>query len=85
MPDKEEALEVEGVVTQALANTRFRVRLDSGGAEVMAHVAGRMRKHFICGDAKVKAEFLTYMMRRNGEEEKYDVSESTGDYDTDKL
>ena len=41
MPDKEEALEVEGVVTQALANTRFRVRLDSGGAEVMAHVAGR--------------------------------------------
>ena len=47
MPDKEEALEVEGTVTQALANTRFRVRLDSGGSEVMAHVAGRMRKHFI--------------------------------------
>ena len=43
---KEEALEVEGTVTQALANTRFRVQLDNG-AEVMAHVAGRMRKHFI--------------------------------------
>ena len=60
MPDKEEALEVEGVVTQALANTRFRVRLDSGGAEVMAHVAGRMRKHFIRivpGD-RVKVENL---------------------------
>ena len=27
---KEEALEVEGVVTQALANTRFRVQLDGG-------------------------------------------------------
>jgi translation initiation factor IF-1 len=43
---KEEALEVEGTVTQALANTRFRVQLDNG-AEVLAHVAGRMRKHFI--------------------------------------
>ena len=46
MTKKEEALEVEGVVTQALANTRFRVQLDDG-PEVMAHVAGRMRKHFI--------------------------------------
>ena len=43
---KEEALEVEGVVTQALANTRFRVQLD-GGHSVIAHVAGKMRKHFI--------------------------------------
>ena len=62
MPDKEEALEVEGVVTQALANTRFRVRLDSGGPEVMAHVAGRMRKHFIRivpGD-RVKVELSPY-------------------------
>ena len=43
---KEEALEVEGVVTQALANTRFRVEIE-GGHTVMAHVAGKMRKHFI--------------------------------------
>src|SRR5689334_4430173 len=43
---KEEALEVEGVVTQALANTRFRVQLE-GGHLVIAHVAGKMRKHFI--------------------------------------
>ena len=46
MNKKEEALEVEGTVTQALANTRFRVQLENG-AEVLAHVAGRMRKHFI--------------------------------------
>ena len=62
MPDKEEALEVEGTVTQALANTRFRVRLDSGGSEVMAHVAGRMRKHFIRivpGD-RVKVDLSAY-------------------------
>ena len=41
MANKEEAFEVEGVVTQALANTRFRVELDTG-SEVLAHVAGRM-------------------------------------------
>jgi len=46
MVKKEEALEVEGTVTQALANTRFRVQLDTGN-EVLAHVAGKMRKHFI--------------------------------------
>ena len=58
---KEEALEVEGTVTQALANTRFRVQLDTG-TEVLAHVAGRMRKHFIRivpGD-KVRVELSPY-------------------------
>ena len=43
---KEEAIEVEGKVTEALANTQFRVQLDIGG-EVIAHVAGKMRKNFI--------------------------------------
>jgi len=43
---KEEAIEVEGVVTEALANTQFRVELDNGHL-VLAHVAGKMRKHFI--------------------------------------
>jgi len=45
MANKEEAFEVSGTVTQALANTRFRVQLETGG-EVLAHVAGRMRKNF---------------------------------------
>lgn len=43
---KEEAFEVEGVVTQALANTSFRVKLDNGHL-VLAHVGGKMRKNFI--------------------------------------
>mgnify|MGYP001819087938 CR=1 FL=1 len=43
---KEEAIEVEGVVTEALANTQFRVELENGHM-VLAHVAGKMRKHFI--------------------------------------
>jgi translation initiation factor IF-1 len=61
MAEKEEAFEVEGTVTQALANTRFRVQLDNG-VEVMAHVAGKMRKNFIRivpGD-KVKVELSPY-------------------------
>ncbi|HLJ12062.1 MAG TPA: translation initiation factor IF-1 [Planctomycetaceae bacterium] len=44
---KEEGIPMEGVVTKALANTQFIVQLDNGGHEVMAHVAGRMRKNFI--------------------------------------
>ena len=58
---KEKALAVEGVVTEALANTRFRVKLDSGHA-IIAHVAGKMRKHFIRivpGD-KVRVELSPY-------------------------
>jgi translation initiation factor IF-1 len=58
---KEEAIEVEGRVTQALANTTFRVQLDIGG-EVVAHIGGKMRKHYIRiipGD-RVKVEISPY-------------------------
>ena len=43
---KEEPFLVQGKVMQALANTQFRVKLDNGH-EIVAHIAGRMRKHFI--------------------------------------
>ena len=43
---KEESIEVQGKVTAALANTQFKVRLDSGH-EIIAHIAGKIRKHFI--------------------------------------
>lgn len=62
---KEESIEVEGRVTEALANTQFRVMLDIGG-EVIAHVAGRMRKNFIRiipGD-RVKVEISPYDLTR---------------------
>ncbi len=62
---KEEAIEVEGRVKEALANTQFRVELDLGG-EVIAHVAGRMRKNFIRiipGD-RVKVEISPYDLTR---------------------
>lgn len=62
---KEEAIEVEGTVSQALANTQFRVELDNGH-EVLAHVAGKMRKHFIRivpGD-RVLVEISPYDLNR---------------------
>jgi translation initiation factor IF-1 len=62
---KEEAIEVEGRVTQALANTTFRVELDVGG-EVIAHIGGKMRKHYIRiipGD-RVKVEISPYDLTR---------------------
>lgn len=43
---KEENILVQGKVTQALANTQFRVKLDSGH-ELIAHIAGKIRKNFI--------------------------------------
>ena len=61
MAKNEEAFAVEGTVTQALANTRFRVQLETG-SEVLAHVAGTMRKNFIRivpGD-KVRVELSPY-------------------------
>jgi translation initiation factor IF-1 len=43
---KEESIQVQGKVVAALANTQFRVKLDSGH-EVVAHIAGKIRKNFI--------------------------------------
>jgi translation initiation factor IF-1 len=43
---KEESIQVQGKVTQALANTQFKVKLDNGH-EILAHIAGKIRKNFI--------------------------------------
>ena len=43
---KEEAIEVEGIVKEALPNTTFRVELQNGHI-IMAHLSGKMRKHYI--------------------------------------
>jgi translation initiation factor IF-1 len=45
---KEDAIEVEGVVKEALPNTMFRVELDNHkGHLILAHLSGKMRKHYI--------------------------------------
>ena len=43
---KEELLEFEGTVTELLPNATFRVKLDNNH-EIIAHTAGKMRKHRI--------------------------------------
>jgi translation initiation factor IF-1 len=43
---KEETMLYQGKVVAALANTQFRVRLDNGH-EIVAHIAGKIRKNFI--------------------------------------
>ncbi len=46
MAKKDGVIEVEGTVTEALANARFRVELDNGH-KVLAHISGKMRQHYI--------------------------------------
>ena len=46
MAKKDGAIELEGTITESLPNAMFRVELDNGH-EVLAHTAGKMRKHRI--------------------------------------
>ena len=58
---KEELLEMRGVITEVLPDSRFRVTLDNGHA-LVAYTAGKMRKHhirIIAGD-KVSLEMSPY-------------------------
>ncbi len=43
---KEESIEMEGTIVEALPNTLFKVELENGH-EVIAHISGKMRKHYI--------------------------------------
>lgn len=43
---KEKGIRLEGTVTTLLPNTMFRVKLDNGH-EILAHISGKMRMHFI--------------------------------------
>jgi translation initiation factor IF-1 len=43
---KEDAIQMEGEVIQALPNTTFRVKLKNGHV-MTAHISGKMRKHYI--------------------------------------
>ena len=62
---KEDVIEVEGTVTEALTNTQFRLELDNGH-NVLAHISGKMRMNYIRilpGD-KVKVELSPYDLDR---------------------
>jgi len=65
MAKKEEKIEVEGTVVEALPNTQFMVELDNGH-QVLAYLSGKMRKFYIrilLGD-RVKVEMSPYDMNR---------------------
>ena len=62
---REDLIEVEGIVEEALPNAMFRVVLENGH-KVLAHVSGKMRMNFIRilpGD-KVKLELSPYDLSR---------------------
>ena len=62
---KEEALEIDGTVQEALPNAMFRVELENGHG-VLAHISGKMRKFYIRilpGD-RVKVELSPYDLTR---------------------
>ncbi len=65
MKQKEDVIRLDGIVTKTLPNAMFRVLLD-GGHEVLAHVSGKMRMHYIRilpGD-KVALELSPYDLTR---------------------
>jgi translation initiation factor IF-1 len=62
---KEDVIEVEGKVIEPLPNAMFKVELDNGH-QVLAHISGKMRMHFIKilpGD-KVTLELSPYDLNR---------------------
>jgi translation initiation factor IF-1 len=58
---KDNIIEMEGAIKEALPGANFKVDLDNGVC-ILAHVSGRIRKHFIkilVGD-RVKVELSPY-------------------------
>ena len=58
---KEDVIEVEGTVVEALPNTNFKVELENGH-QILAHISGKLRINYIKilpGD-KVKVELSPY-------------------------
>ena len=64
---KEDVLEVEGTVVEALPNAMFKVELENGH-QILAHISGKLRMHFIRilpGD-KVTVEISPYDLTKGG-------------------
>lgn len=58
---KQDQIKVDGVIIETLPNAQFKVKLDNGH-EILAHISGKMRMHFIkilTGD-KVSLELSPY-------------------------
>lgn len=58
---KQDAIKIDGVISETLPNASFRVKLENGH-EILAHISGKMRMHYIkilVGD-KVTVELSPY-------------------------
>ena len=62
---KQEGIQVEGKVLEALPNAMFKVELDNGHV-ILAHISGKMRKHYIriLPDDRVLVELSPYDLTR---------------------
>ena len=62
---KEDVIEVEGVVVEALPNTTFKVELENGH-QILAHISGKLRMNYIkiLPGGKVKVELSPYDLNR---------------------
>ena len=61
MVSQKEVIKLQGKVVEALPNTQFKVELENGHS-IIAHISGKMRKHYIRlvpGD-KVEVELTPY-------------------------
>jgi translation initiation factor IF-1 len=61
MAKKDDKIEVEGLVVEALPNTQFKVELENGH-QILAYLSGKMRKYYIrilLGD-RVRVEMSVY-------------------------
>jgi translation initiation factor IF-1 len=66
MAQKEEKIEVDGEVLEALPSTMFRIQVEGMEDTVLAKISGKMRRHYIRilpGD-KVKVELSPYDLSR---------------------
>ena len=65
MASKDGAIEIEGVVAEALPNAMFRVEL-TNGHKILAHISGKMRKNYIriLPGARVIVELSPYDLTR---------------------
>ena len=63
---KEEKIEMEGEIVEALPNTMFKVQLDNSDHVVLAAISGKMRKNrirILVGD-RVSVEMSPYDLSR---------------------
>ncbi len=60
---KQDVIEIDGIVDEALPNATFKVTLENGH-KVLCHIAGKMRMHYIkiMPRDKVKVELTPYSL-----------------------